>query len=196
MFSTSSYNGSTKVSPKFNEGWHKAKVESVEIKTASTGRKQLLFKVFGEPVTVEGFKAFEKVKGSGDYYHGQCGIVATNYFNAEDKTETGKIMNRVILPLINAFNVKKEVDESTKNITTLEQFVTAFSPFITNKDLPYIWMNFNGEEYEKPGSDFPGYKLSFKTITNDETVKDRIPAGTMKKLPKKEVAPDSTGEVF
>jgi len=194
MFSTSAYTGNNKVSPKFYVGWNRAKVESIEVKTASTGRKQLLFKVYGEPVKAEGFKPFEKVKGSGNFYHGQCGIVASSYFLPEDKVEVGKIMNKIINPLANAFGVKQQVDEATKNVETLEQFVTAFSAVVTNAELPYIWMNFNGEEYEKPGSEFPGYKLSFKVVTSDEAVKEKIPAGTMKHLPKKEV--ESTSEVF
>lgn len=182
-YGTQAFQGVVKVSPRFYVGWNKAKVEDVTIVTAKngSGKKQLKFRVYGEPITTENFKPFLKEDRTTPY-HGQSSIVQTVYFDDQNPEAFGRVMTRVIIPLIKALGVQEEVNTATANTTTLEGFVDALKPLITNENLPYVWMNFSGQEYEKPGSPYPGYTLSFRSVTNSDEVKEKLEAGVMQKL--------------
>jgi len=192
-FSTSNVTSEVKISPKFNVGWNQCKIEGIDIKEASTGSKQLKFRVYGPPITVPGFKAFKKADGVTPY-HGQIGIVQTSYIKTDNEQQVQDLFRRVINPLAIAFGIKPQVDAISAD--SLEAFIAAVTPLFTDESLPYIWMNFNGQEYEKPGSSYPGYTLSFRNITNNEDFKEKTTVGTMKKLPVKEDSTPSGDLVF
>lgn len=178
MFSTNEHKG--KVSPVFFTGWNKCKVESIEVREAKSGRKQLIFRVYGEPVNQEGFKPWKKQDGT--LYEGQCGTIVTSYFKDTEPGEVAPLMNKVIKPMLTAYGVKTVFDSRVNSDTTFSEFVEVLNELLTGNELPYVWMNFNGEEYERPGKDRPGVKLYFKAITNDEKYKENIPAGELKKI--------------
>ena len=177
-----------RTSPKFNVGYNQAKIESIEIKTSANGKKQLKFHVYGPPITEDGFKPWLK-SDKITPYHGQCGIVQTNYVDVNDEEAFTKLVQRSIAPLATAFGVKAQIDAI--NAGTFEEFVQQIEAIFSNADLPYVWMNFSGEEYERPGSAYPGYSLSLRGVALNEEQKDKYPAGLMKKLaPKVEAETD------
>jgi hypothetical protein len=181
-------------SPKFNVGWNQAKIENISIKTATTGKKQLKFQVYGPPITTEGFKPFMKADKVTPYA-GQCGLIQTFYFDDTNEEAMSKVISQTINPIAVAFGVKEQLDEITSSgdITSLEKFVDVLNRLFTNEDLPYVWMNFSGSEYEKPGSTYPGYTLSFRNIVKGEPDFTKMPAGIMKTLAPK--AEDTSTDV-
>ena len=177
----------TRISPKFYVGWNQAKIEDIEIYTAKngSGKKQLKFRVYGPPITTEGFKPFNKPDGTP--YSGQVGIIQTIYMNVDDEATFSNLVNRIIAPLSLASGVKDKVDAI--NAPDFETFVAQLKAIFVDESLPYVWMNFSGEEYERPSSPYPGYTLSFRNVAVTEEAKDKFPAGIMKKLAPKEEAP-------
>lgn len=196
-FSTENYKQEQKqyTGPVFNVGWNKAKIESVEIKTAKTGSKALLFKLYGEPITTEGFKPFKKSDGV-TLYHGQVGQVKTNYFKPDDEKAVANMMNRVVNPIIKVLGVQSQVDEASASCTDLESFVTILNTYITNPELPYVNFNLSGEEYKKTNSTYPGIALQFRNIVALDVDTTKFTEGTLKKLPVETEADTSEGSLY
>lgn len=184
-FNTNNYKKeqATRISPKFNVGWNEAKVESIEYVEAKngSGKYQLRVKVYGPPVTVEGFKPFKKADGT--EYHGQCGIIQTIYFNPSDDEQFGNIVSRVINPLAKASGVQETLDAATATgVETFDEFVKILNGVFVGEDLPYVYMNFSGQEYVKPNSTYPGYTLNFRNIVTADADRSKLSEGTMKKV--------------
>lgn len=190
-FNTANYKQEDKkfISPVFQVGFNRAKVENVEIKTASTGSKSLLFRLYGEPVTIEGFKPFKKADGV-SLYHGQVGQVKTNYFKQDDEKAIGMLMQRVINPLTKALGIQSQFDDATATCTDLESFVALLNTYVTNPELPYVLVNLSGEEYEKIGSAYPGVALQFRNIVSVDADVTKLTEGVLKKLAPKEASAD------
>ena len=181
MFGTEA-NSAKKIGPRFYVGINQCKVEKIEIKKSSTARVRLIFHLFGPKITQEGFKAWEKEKGSGEYYEGQCGSVVTSWFDPSSKEEVGKVWTRTIFPMLKCAGVYEAFGQLVNENTSLEDTVGVLSNLLVNDEVPFVYMNFGGEEYERPGKDFPGYNLFFRGFASDEAASKKLTVGTMKKL--------------
>jgi len=187
----------TRISPKFNVGWNEAKVEAIESVEAKngSGKQQLRIKVYGPPVTIEGFKPFKKSNGS--EYQGQCGIVQTIYFDLNNDEQFGNIVTRIINPLAKASGVQEKLDAATsEGITTFDEFVKVLNAVLVGDDLPYVYMNFSGQEYVKPGSAYPGYTLNFRNIVSLDADRSKYTEGVMKHVQVETASSQEEGSLY
>lgn len=173
-----------KINPRFYVGINECKVEKIEVKKSSTPRVRLIFNLYGPKVTQEDFKPWNKPDGTP--YEGQVGSAVTNWFDPSVKEEVGKVWTRCIFPMLKCYGVYELYAQRVNENTTLEETVEILNEILTGNELSFIYINFGGEEYERPGKDYPGYNLFFRGFAVDTEGKAKLTAGTMKKLASKE----------
>ena len=140
MFSTKGVNtqDSRKVSKYFSYGIHQLFIYGVEIKTASTGSKQLTFLMETAPVNVDGFEPEAGHKG-------QVGRVAFpgSFIKLEDSKAIEEF-NKNIGIIADKLGVRKQLDEVTA--PDFDSYVDKITPLFVGKP---AWWAIAGEEYLK-----------------------------------------------
>ena len=140
MFSTKGVNtqDSKKVGKYFSYGIHQLSIFDIEIKTASTGSKQLTLLMETNPVTAEGFEPEAGHKG-------QVGRVAFpgTFVKLED-AKAVEDFNKSIGIIADKLGVRSELD----NISApdFDSYINAIKPLFVNKS---AWWAIAGEEYIK-----------------------------------------------
>jgi len=140
MFSTKGVNtqDSKKVGKYFSYGIHQLSIYDIEIKTASTGSKQLTLMMETQPVTTEGF---EPEMG----HRGQVGRVAfPGTFLKLDDTRAVEEFNKSVGIIADKLGVRKQLDEI--NAADFDSYIQAIKPLFVNK---FAWWAIAGEEYIK-----------------------------------------------
>lgn len=122
------------------------KISSMEIETAKTGSKRVVFFMETPPVETAGFEGYEGNKG-------QVGWVRTFYMKNDDQfteflTNIGIIADKL--------GVTQQVDSI--KVEDFEEYVKQVSLFICGK---YMWFIIKGEEYPKPDNAI-GLSLQFR----------------------------------
>lgn len=138
MFSTKGVNtqDSKKVSKYLTYGIQQLFIYDIDIKTASTGSKQLTFHMESEPV--EGLDAEPGHKG-------QVGRVAfPGSYLKMDNVEAVKEFNTSIGIIADKLGVRAELDEITA--PDFDSYINAVKPLFLNKS---AWWTIAGEEYAK-----------------------------------------------
>jgi hypothetical protein len=140
MFSTKGVNtqDSKKVSKYFSYGIHQLFIFGIEVKTASTGSKQLTFLMETPPVTADGFEAEAGHKG-------QVGRVAFpgSFIKLEDSKAVEEF-NKNIGIIADKLGVRKQLDDISA--PDFDSYVEKIAPLFANKP---AWWAIAGEEYLK-----------------------------------------------
>lgn len=140
MFSTKGVNTqeSKKVGKYFSYGIHQLFIYDIDIKTASTGSKQLTFQMETMPLNVEGFEPEEGHKG-------QVGRVAFpgSFLKLEDSKAVEEF-NKNIGIIADKLGVRKQLDEVSA--PDFDSYIAAIKPLFVGKP---AWWAIAGEEYLK-----------------------------------------------
>lgn len=140
MFSTKGVNtqDSKKAGKYFSYGIHQLFINDIEIKTASTGSKQLTLMMETPPVTAEGFEPEAGHKG-------QVGRVAFpgTFLKLEDSKAVEEF-NKSVGIIADKLGVRKQLDEI--NAADFDSYIHAIKPLFVGK---YAWWAIAGEEYIK-----------------------------------------------
>ena len=140
MFSTKGVNTqeSKKLGKYFSYGIHQLFIYGIEIKTASTGSKQLTLLMETAPVHTEGFEPEAGHKG-------QVGRVAFpgSFLKLEDSKAVEEF-NKNIGLVADKLGVRKQLDEI--NASDFDSYIEAIKPLFTGKS---AWWAIAGEEYVK-----------------------------------------------
>ncbi len=159
MFTTKGLNTEKKLSKYVSYGNHYLKINDIEIKTAMSGSKQLIFHMETPEVKAEGFTPEEG-------YKGQVGKVAfPGSYLKMDNEKAVKEFNTAIGTIADTLGVRAELDNI--NVETFDEYVQAITPILTNK---YAWWALSGEEYIKSDGKI-GTKLKvrrYKFISSTE----------------------------
>lgn len=140
MFSTKGVNtqDSKKVGKYFSYGIHQLFIYGIEIKTASTGSKQLTLLMETQPMNADGFEPEAGHKG-------QVGRVAFpgTFLKLEDAKAVEEF-NKSVGIIADKLGVRKQLDEI--NAGDFDSYIHAITPLFTNKA---AWWAIAGEEYIK-----------------------------------------------
>ena len=138
MFTTKGLNTEKKLSKYISYGNHLLRINSIEIKTAQSGSKQLIFHMESPEIKAQGFVPEEG-------YKGQVGKIAFpgSYLKMDNQTAV-KEFNTAVGVIADTLGVRKELDNI--NAESFDEYVAAIEPLITNK---YAWWAVAGEEYIK-----------------------------------------------
>lgn len=159
MFTTKGLNTEKKLSKYVSYGNHYLKINNIEVKTAMSGSKQLIFHMETPAITAEGFVPEEGFKG-------QVGKVAfPGSYLKLDNEKAVKEFNTAIGTIADTLGVRTDLDKI--NVETFDEYITAITPILTGK---YAWWALSGEEYIKSDGKI-GTKLKvrrYKFISSDE----------------------------
>ena len=140
MFSTKGVNTqeNKKLGKYFSYGIHQLFIYDIEIKTATTGSKQLTLLMETMPVNADGFEAEPGHKG-------QVGRVAFpgTFLKLEDSKAVEEFNKNVGL-IADKLGVRKQLDEI--NASDFDSYVNAIKPLFIGKP---AWFAVAGEEYIK-----------------------------------------------
>lgn len=187
MFTTKGLNTEKKLSKYVSYGNHYLKINDIEIKTAMSGSKQLIFHMETPEVKAEGFTPEEG-------YKGQVGKVAfPGSYLKMDNEKAVKEFNTAIGTIADTLGVRAELDNI--NVETFDEYVQAITPILTNK---YAWWALSGEEYIKSDGKI-GTKLKvrrYKFISSTEKGESGLGAfdASVSYNLKKAEKPDTTAE--
>ena len=140
MFGTKGVNtqNSRKLSKYFSYGIHQLKINGIEVKTASTGSKQLTFLMETPPITVDGFEPEAGHKG-------QVGRVAfPGSFIKMDNQAMIEEFNKGVGLIADKLGVRAELDNI--QASDFDSYVAAITPLFSGK---LAWWAIAGEEYNK-----------------------------------------------
>lgn len=187
MFTTKGLNTEKKLSKYVSYGNHYLKINDIEIKTAMSGSKQLIFHMETPEVKAEGFVPEEG-------YKGQVGKVAfPGSYLKMDNEKAVKEFNTAIGTIADTLGVRAELDNI--NVETFDEYVQAITPILTGK---YAWWALSGEEYIKSDGKI-GTKLKvrrYKFISSTEKGESGLGAfdASVSYNLKKAEKPDTTSE--
>lgn len=153
MFSTKGVNtqDSKKLGRYFSYGIHQLFIYDIEIKTASTGSKQLTLMMETQPVTASGFEPEAGHKG-------QVGRVAfPGVFLKLDDSAAIEEFNKGVGIIADKLGVRKQLDEI--NAGDFDSYVEAFKPLFIGKP---AWWTIAGEEYYKADGKTTGNRLKLR----------------------------------
>lgn len=142
-------------------GVQELRINSLEIKYASTGSKQVIFNVEGPEVKDLGFEGEGSAKG-------QVGRVTTSYMKPEQEQGITTTFARIA----DAMGTRDKLNAITP--ATLEEYVEAANKILTGQFANFV---VGGEEYQKDNNkvgirlNFPKYNFVEKVGTTPTTVK-------------------------
>lgn len=132
-------------------GVQEAMITGFEVKTASTGKQQVMLLLEGPKVTTTGFEPDPTSK-----FGGKVGKVQfTIYFAPGDKEE-GEFIQKVAL-IAKKLGVSEKID--TIEASGLQEYLNKITPILRGK---MLWWAITAEEYQKKDSDRVGYTLGLR----------------------------------
>lgn len=182
MFDSSKIKSSNSgyVSKYVNPGVQDLKINKIEIETASTGSKRLIFHTEGEEIKDLGFEGVDGAKGA-------VGKVRTFYFKPETISEK---VSTIFSDIADALEVKPQLDAI--KAATLEEYVEKAAPLITGK---FTTFKITGEEYLKSNGKI-GVNLGISKYFVEKKGKGKLTFDKTNSYDyKKLVQPDNIGSI-
>jgi len=133
-------------------GVQKAAIVGYELKTAKSGKQQVVFNFESPKVTVPGFEADPSAKMGGKVGR----IQFTIYFGSGDKQQNDEFIERIAI-IAKKLGVSEKVD--AVDSSSLEDYLNKIIPIVRGK---FAWWAVTAEEYVKNGTDKVGVILGLR----------------------------------